>query len=148
MQTKNHIPFKSVGRGNQQPFKITLLLLLLAGCCALAGCGLVRRQVPTPTPQILHVSADEIAQAMQDDHFYSDYNPYSLVVQGVVTEVQQENKEYLLEMATQINTKVRCDFGSQQPSAKPGDSITVFTPHASQAQRQPNAVLLADCSIP
>lgn len=147
MRTTNHILLNSIESGNHQIFKIAVRILLLAGCIALAGCGLLRQQVPTPTPKILHVTADEIALAMQEDHFYSDYNPYSLIIQGIVTEVRQENKDYVLEMATQIDTKVLCDFGSQEPKAKPGDSITVFSPHASQAQRQPNAVLLADCSI-
>jgi hypothetical protein len=148
MQPDIHIAFHSIERGNHQPFKIGLLLLLLAGGWALAACGLLRQQVATPTPQILHVTADEIALAMQEDHFYSDYDPYSLMVQAKVTDVRQENQETVLEMATQIETKVLCDFGSQAPKAKPGDSIEVFSPHASQAQRQPSAVLLADCSIP
>jgi hypothetical protein len=147
MQTKKPIRFKSIEPGNYALYKMALLSLLLAGCCALAGCGLLRQQVPTPTAQVMRVTADEIALAMQEDHFYSDYDPYSLVVQGIVTDVRQENQDTILEMATQIDTKVLCDFGSQAPSAKPGDSITVFTPHASQAQRQPNAILLADCSI-
>ena len=125
-----------------------LLLLLLASSGGLAACGLLGQQVPTPQPKDKNVAADEIALAMQEDHVYSDYNPYSLIVQGVVTDVRLENKDYMLEMATQIDTKVLCDFGSQAPSAKAGDSIEILCPHANQAQRQPNAVLLVDCSIP
>lgn len=127
---------------------VTLLFVLLANSTGLAACGLLRQQVPTPQPKVMHVTADVIARAMQEDHFYSDYDPYALMVQGVVTGVRQENKDYILEMATQIDTKVLCDFGSQAPSAKAGDSIEVLTSHANRAQRQPNAVLLVDCSIP
>ncbi len=134
--------------GHRQAVTMVLFILLLAGFGALSSCGLLRQPVPTPTPQILHVTADEIALAMQEDHFYSDYDPYTLVVQGVVTDVRLENKDYILEMATQIDTKVLCDFGSQAPDAKTGDLIEVPTPHARQAQRQPNAVLLVECSIP
>jgi hypothetical protein len=130
------------------PFMMVLLLVLLANSTGLAACGLLRQQVPTPQPKVMHVTADVIARAMQDDHFYSDYNPYALMVQGVVAGVRLENKDYILELVTQIDTKVICDFGSQEPNAKAGDSIEVLTPHANQAQRQPNAVLLVNCSIP
>jgi hypothetical protein len=133
---------------DQQPLIIALLLILLAVSSGLTACSLLRQQVPTPQPKVMHVTADKIALAMQEDHFYSDYNPYSLIVQGVVTGVRLENKDYILEMATQIDTKVWCDFGSQTPKAKEGDSIEVLTPHANQAQRKPNAVLLVGCSIP
>ncbi len=148
------MPFRAnypihVPRSRKNPlFMITLLLVLLASSTGLAACGLLRQQVPTSQPKVMHVTADVIARAMQEDHFYSDYNPYALIVQGVVTGVKLENKDYILEMATQIDTKVWCDFGSQEPNAKAGDSIEVLSPHANQAQRQPNVVLLVDCSIP
>ena len=127
---------------------IVLLVLLLANFSGLSACSLVRQQVPTPQLEVKHVSADEIARAMQEDHFYSDYDPYALIVQGVVTDVRQENNAYILELGTQIDTKVLCDFGNRAPQAKAGESIQILSPRASQAQRQPNAVLLADCSIP
>ena len=148
MPFRMKFPIHLPPRRDQHPFMKVLLLLLLASSGGLAACGLLRQQVPTPQLKVKHVTADEIALAMQEDHFYSDYNPYSLIVQGVVTDVRLENKDYMLEMATQIDTKVLCDFGSQAPNAKAGDSIEVLSLHANQAQRQPNAVLLVDCSIP
>jgi hypothetical protein len=148
MQFQINFPIHARARGNHQLFGVALLVLLLVGASILSACGLLRQQVPTPTPQMKHVTADEIALAMQEDHFYSDYDPYALVVQGVVTDVRQANNDYILEMETQIDTKVLCDFGSQAPNTKVGDSIEVFSPHARQAQRQPSAVLLMDCSIP
>lgn len=148
MRFRTNYPVYVQRRRKNQLFMMVLLLVLLAGSTGLAACGLLRQQIPTPQAKVMHVTADVIARAMQEDHFYSDYNPYALMVQGVVTGVQLENKDYILEMATQIDTKVLCDFGSQEPNAKAGDSIEVLTPHANQAQRQPNAVLLADCSIP
>jgi hypothetical protein len=147
MQLQTNLSISTKAIGKYKVATIALIILLLASSAVLSACGLLRQTVTTPTPQILQVSADEIALAMQEDHFYSDYNPYALVVQGVVTDVHLEGKGYVLEMATQIDTKVLCDFGSQAPDAKTGDSIEVFTPHARQAQRQPKAVLLVDCSI-
>jgi hypothetical protein len=148
MQLRINFASHASGDGKHQPFEIILLILLLAGSYTLSACSLLRQQVATPTAQVVHVTADEIALAMQEDHFYSDYDPDALMVQGMVTDVRQVNKDYILEMATQIDTKVLCDFGSQAPNAKKGDSIEVFSPQASQAQRQPNAVLLVNCSIP
>jgi hypothetical protein len=136
------------GGGERKPFEILLLILLLAGGYTLSACGLLRQQVATPTPQVVHVTADEIALAMQEDHFYADYNPDALMVQGVVTDVRQANNDYILELATQIDTKVLCDFGSQAPNAKKGDSIEVYSPDAHAAQRQDHAVWLVGCSIP
>ena len=133
--------------GKRQPIEMLVLILLLAGSYMLAGCGLLRQQVAKPTPQVKQVTANEIALAMQEDHFYADYNPYALEVQGVVTEVRQAKDDYILELATQIDTKVWCDFGSQAPIAKKGDSVEVYSPDAHAAQRQNKAVLLVDCSI-
>jgi type IV secretory pathway TrbF-like protein len=136
-----------IGGIKRQPIGIALMILLLAISYTLAGCGLLRQQFATPTPQVMHVTADEIALAMQEDRFYADYNPYALEVQGVVTDVRQVNKDYVLEMATQSDAKVLCNFGSQAPNAKKGDSVEVYTPDAHAAQRQPNAMLMVDCSI-
>jgi hypothetical protein len=142
------INFASHARGSKHlPVEILLLFLLLAGSNTLSGCGLLRQQVATPTPQVVQVTADEIALAMQEDHFYTDYNPYALEVQGVVTDVRQVNKDYVLELATQINTKVLCDFGGQAPKAKKGDSVEVYCPDAHGAQRQNNTVFLVNCTI-
>jgi hypothetical protein len=147
MQLQTNLSISTKASGKCKPVPMALIILLLVGSAVLSACGLLRQPVPTPTPQVLHVTADEIALAMQEDHFYSDYDPYALVVQGVVTDVRREGKDYILEIATQIDTKVLCDVGSQAPGAKTGDSIQVFTPQGRQAQRQPNAVLLIDCSI-
>lgn len=127
---------------------VTIILVLLLALSSLSACNVLRQSIPTPQPEVIHVTADEIALAMQQDHFYSDYNPYSLIVQGVVTDVRHENQGYILELKTQIETKVLCDFGSQAPKAKPGETIEILSPNAHLAQRQPNAVLLVNCSIP
>ena len=147
MQLRYKFGFPAADGIKRQPIGIVLLSMLLAGSYTLAGCGLLRQQVVTPTPQVKQVTANEIALAMQEDHFYSDYDPYALEVQGVVMEVRQAKDDYILELATQIDTKVWCDFGSQAPKAKKGDAVEVYSPDAHAAQRQNKAVLLVDCSI-
>lgn len=148
MLFKLSFPIHLRSRRKHRFSNILLLILLLINLSILSACSLVRQQVPTPQLEVKHVSADEIARAMQEDHFYSDYNPYALIVQGVVADVRHENNDYILELGTQIQTKVLCDFGSQAPNARAGDSIEILTPRAHEAQRQPNAVLLTHCSIP
>lgn len=148
MQLRINFASPARGSGKRDRMEMLRIILLLAGSYTLSGCGLLRQQVATPTPQVKQVTADEIALAMQEDHFYSDYNPYALEVQGVVMDVRQANNDYILELATQIDTKVLCDFGSQAPNAKKGASVVVYSPDAHAAQRQNNAVLLVDCSIP
>ena len=54
----------------------------------------------------------------------------------------------ILELATQIDTKVLCEFGGQAPGVKAGDLVTVRSLDANQAARAPNAVLLVNCSMP
>ena len=125
-----------------------ILLVFLSALEGLSACSGLRQQVPTPQPEVRHVTADEIALAMQQDHFYSDYNPYSLIVQGIVTDVLHENQDTIVELATQIDTKVWCDFGKHAPGVKTGENIEVLSPNAHLAQRHSKAVLLVDCSIP
>lgn len=133
MLPKMSFPIHLQPRRKHRFSSIPLLILLLTNLSILSACGLIRQQVPTPQLEVKHVTADEIAIAMQEDHFYSDYDPYALIVQGVVTNVRQENNDYILELGTQIDTKVLCSFGSQAPDAKVGDSIEILSPRASQA---------------
>jgi hypothetical protein len=123
------------------------LLPFLVSVFILSACGWLQAPPPkpAPTPRIIQVSADEIALAMQEDHFFADYNGFGLDVKGTVTTVSQEKGHSILELATQIDTKVLCDFGSQQPGVKAGDAVTVRSPDANQAARAPGAVLLANC---
>ena len=131
-----------------QPRIVILVLVLLSALSALSACSVLRQPAPTPQLNTLHVTADEVALAMQQDHFYSDYNPYALLVQGKVSNVHRQNQDNILELATQTDLKVLCDFGSQAPKAKAGQTIQVLSPNPHQAQREPDAVLLLGCSIP
>lgn len=130
----------------RQFFRIFLLFAFFAGCSACSALR-VPTPKPTPTPRVIRVSADEIALAMQEDHFFSDYRDDGLDVQGTVTSVNLQKDHYVLELATQIETKVLCELGSQVPGIKPGDSVIVRSLDANQAVRAPGAVLLPNCRL-
>jgi hypothetical protein len=114
------------------------------------ACSVLRQQIPTPTMDLarqVHVTADQIAQAMQEDHFYSDYGQNELVVQGTVLSVDDQKNGTTISLATRVSTGVACELGKGATRVKAGDSITVSA-RADQALREPNAVLLKNCSIP
>jgi hypothetical protein len=123
-----------------------ILLLWLA---SLTSCSLMREQIPTQTPATnspLRVTPDQIARAMQEDHFYSDYGQNQLLVQGTISSLDRQNNDLTITLSTTVATAVLCDLGNLGASLKPGEAITV-TARADQALRQPSAVMLKNCSI-
>jgi hypothetical protein len=135
--------FRPFAFQSRRPILAALVLLL-----ALSACSLLREQVTSPRPAVIRASADQIARAMQEDHFFSDYGHNTLIVQGTALAIRLQGARHILELKTNLDTVVLCDFGSQAPVIKAGELVTVESPDAGQAQRQPNAVLLANCSIP
>lgn len=119
---------------------ITLLAL------AFAGCGALREQNPTPTATVVHVSANQIAQAMAEDRFFSDYGHSTLLVDGTVLSVTRQDDDLIIELGTSAPNRVLCDIGNQVTSVSPGDTITVQAP-SNDARRQGSAVLLRSCSM-
>ncbi len=120
------------------------LLLLLA----LAGCGLLREPTPTPAPpKVVRVTADQVARAMQQDEFYSDYRGAVLLVQGTVAGVSRQGGDSILELTTSEPTKVLCDLGNRASPATAGDAVTVQA-RAADARREPSAVVLTGCTVP
>ncbi len=119
-------------------------ILLVA---AVAGCSVLRQSSPTPTPlPPVTVTAEQVARAMQQDEFYSDYRGATLLVQGTVSTVEQRNGETLIWLGTTIPTKVVCDVGKASTSAKAGDTLTAKA-QAADAQRSTDAVLLKPCEV-
>jgi hypothetical protein len=129
----------------QKTLVLAAMLLFLA---VLPACGLLRQPVQKPagSPPTAQVTADEIARAMQEDHFFSDYRLTTLVVQGTVASVDHQGKDRVVTLGTSIPTHVLCDLGVQPYNGKKGDAITVQSP-SSGAERAPSAVLLKNCQI-
>src|SRR5215208_5313141 len=80
---------------------------LLIGVSLLTACATTFRE-PTPTPAVVQVSADQIALAMQEDHFFSDYRLGTLQVTGTVAAIIEGHDAYVVELETSIPTVVRC----------------------------------------
>lgn len=115
---------------------------LLSVALALSACSLVS-ELSVP-PHTVPVSADQIALAMQEDHFFSDYRNATLVVSGTVASVTSENGDAIIELATSIPTKVRCDLGAGPVAVRVGEPVKVTS---SDGERVPDAVLLRDCAV-
>ncbi len=114
-------------------------LSLLAGCDTLRG-----TPIPTPTPTVVQVTAQQIAQAMQEDHFFSDYRGDILRVRGMVDEVAQSGGETVVTLSTTIPTVVRCHVTGDVPALTAGVEVTVESP---EGQREDGAVGLLRCRI-
>ena len=115
--------------------------LLLVALIA-SACGLVSEL--TVPPHTVSVSADQIALAMQEDRFFSDYRNAKLLVSGTVADVTSEDGETIIELATSIPTKVRCDLGPSTVAVQVGAPITVTS---SDGERIPDAILLRGCAL-
>src|SRR5437879_10746848 len=96
-----------------RPARVGVILL---GVIYLAACSALRepRRIPPPTatPAIVPVTADEIAQAMQEDRFFSDYGQNTLLVRGVLASLYWQNNVHVAALSTSIQTTVLCDLGS------------------------------------
>src|SRR6185369_16459949 len=88
-----------------------MALILLA---SLAGCGLFRETPVTPQPtSVAHITADQAAQAMDEDRFWSTYGRSALAIQGTVAALDQQPNDLLLTLAASGPTQVVCDLGRQ-----------------------------------
>ena len=105
-----------------------------------------RTAPPTATPTIVQVTADEIAQAMYEDHFFSDYGQNTLRVHGVLASLYWQDNIHIAALSTSIQTTVLCDLGTASTTVRPGNTITVTAP-AADAQRASFAVMLRNCKV-
>jgi len=128
---------------------LTGLLARAVLLMALSACSLLREPLPTPAPtSVAHVTADQVAQAMDDDNFYNIYGHTTLLVQGVVAALDQQPNHLTVSLATGVRTKVACDLGSASPAVKIGDTLTVRSADPeNDVTRQDAAVVIKNCTI-
>jgi hypothetical protein len=112
------------------------LAFLLGGMQALDGLSIKR------------VTATQIANAMQEDRFYTDYRESTLLVDGVVSSVSMRGSDVIAEFKTDSSFQALYDLGPRSTSSlHAGDRMTVIA-EAASAERQPSAVLLNGCVTP
>ena len=92
---------------------------------------------------IKQVTPDQLAAAMKEDHFYSDYRQNTLLIRGEVASVSGS----LLTFKTSSSYQAQCSLAISSRNIHKGDNITVIS-EGGTAARQPNGVLLKDCVIP
>jgi hypothetical protein len=129
----------------------TLLSLALVG---LVACAPAVTQQPTPTaapaPTLptRQVTADQVAQSMQDDQFFTDFGDSTLLVEGTLAAIEQLGGHTRLRLATSQAFDVVCDSGQQTPAVQVGQLITVKSANPRRdASRDAGSVLLANCSL-
>lgn len=124
--------------------KLSLILILLV---SLTGCSLSALRQSTPTPKalpILRVTADDLARAMQQDSFFSEYGSAILQVHGTIASVTRAANNAQIELKTSQVTKVICATTSDTSQLKAGDPITIQSSHG---ERGTGAVLLNECIV-
>ena len=117
---------------------------------SLSACGLFREPLATPRPTtVAQVTADQVAQAMDEDRFYATYGQTVLLIQGTVAAVDQQPDDFVVTLATSVRTKVLCDLGNIAPGVKVGEAITVRSANPEKdVARQDAAVLIHNCTLP
>src|SRR5258708_25899139 len=120
---------QTIPRSSLRSVKTTQLaqhahLARLAGCAlvlliCLPACGLLREPLATPRPtSVVQVSADQVAQAMDDDRFYATYGQTTLLIQGTVAAIDPQPGHFILTLATSASTQALCGLGKNAPQGK------------------------------
>ena len=146
------------GKRNQLKLAITAKIhavwlgVSIALLVSLTACAFAPQQPVTPPPQptfpSVHVTADQAAQALQNDSFFSTYGQTILLIQGTVTSIGQQDGNYTVALATTGPAKVFCDIGANVPTVNVGDVITVQSANLQQdASRETSGLLLKNCTI-
>jgi hypothetical protein len=94
---------------------------------------------------IARVSVSTLGNAMQQDHFYSDYGNAAMLFSAPVSSVNAQNNLYIVGFKTHSIYNVTCLFMTS-PKAKVGQKLSVIAP-GGQAIRQPHGVLLRSCEV-
>ena len=103
---------------------------------------------PTPTLPSAQVTADQVAQSMQDDQFFTDFGDTTLLIQGTVAAVEQQGSHTRLKLATSLPINVVCDISPESPGVHVGELITVKSANPPRdASRDASSVLLNNCSL-
>jgi len=120
------------------------VLAVAAGVVAVVGSFWLGGRHALGNAVIVDVSADQVAQAMQDDHYYSDYGSDVLIIHGSVAATNRSGGQVTIEFHTNSATSMSCTLDA--PSGVPtiAAHISVLVVGAS-AQREPSAVTYSTC---
>jgi hypothetical protein len=96
----------------------------------------------------LQVTADQVAQSMQQDAFFSTYGLNTLIITGTVSSIDRQANDLIVELKTSVPTRVLCDLGNQSSSVHVGDVMAVISvlPNRDVA-RQGSDMLIKNCTV-
>jgi len=95
---------------------------------------------------IRQASPDQLANAMRNDQFYSDYRKSSLVVRGVVASVGKTGPHTIINFKTASRFGASCSASAPAATVRRGSTITVLA-EGEEAERLTSAVRLIHCVI-
>ena len=98
------------------------------------------------TEVITRATPDQLANAMQQDAFYSDYRGSTLLIDATIASVTDRAGATMIKLVTTSSFTVLCSLDQAQAKAHAGDAVTVVAEGAA-AQRQSAGVLLQGCAI-
>lgn len=114
------------------------LIIILVGAVAIFWLGMLHAE---QNLMFKRVDPTTLARAMREDGFYSDYKQSTLIVTGKVSSVSG-NQVHLQSSDSYTAT---CQLASNTTTAKVGSLVTLLS-EGGRAERQPNGVLLQDCT--
>ncbi len=120
-----------------------VVLVVLVGICAFAY--LMGDVHGVEAMKVERITPDQAASAMATDDFFGSYRERALVVTGQVDAVSQSNGLYKVTFATTSPYHAFCQMapGSAEPIV--GQTVTAVTV-GGPAEREPNGVLMVDCT--
>jgi hypothetical protein len=93
------------------------------------------------------VSPQQVALAMKNDEFYTDYRENTLVIKGVITSIYKTETSQIVTFKTSGSFGATCDMWNAGKLYDIGQTLTVIT-EGGAAVRQPHDVLLSSCTLP
>jgi hypothetical protein len=96
--------------------------------------------------QIQRVTPDQMATAMQNDEFYSDYRESTLLVRGTVASIKANGSGATIAFKTSGTFTTSCQLSQYPTTVHAGDAVTAVTEGAT-AQRLTSGVSLSDCVL-
>jgi hypothetical protein len=89
----------------------------------------------------------ELAEAMKQDHFFSDYRQSALLVTGTIASVVGGKDHLIVAFKTGSTYGASCDLGALPAARRVGETFTVLAV-GQAAERLPAGVRLHGCVIP
>ena len=129
---------------------VTSIILALIFIAAAGSIGFFFGKLNS-TLTIETASPKQLAEAMQADRFYSDYNGTMLLVNGTVSNVSTNNGDFIVSFVTtnskSVLPKVSCNFGTDRPAINLNDDISILAVAHNASRENVANVLLNNCYL-